>query len=119
VRRLPLTGHEVAEFGSRGVTASQLARVGAVEGAAVDVLSYEPGAWLGRHPTRLWQLFAVVAGEGWVAGADGVRAELVAGEGVIWEPGEEHESGTARGMVALVVQTPVPPLPDITSSRMT
>jgi hypothetical protein len=33
----------------------------------------------------------------------------VTGDGVLWEPGEEHESGTTDGMVAVVVQTPVPP----------
>ncbi len=113
VRRLALNRSEVTAFGSSGVTASPHARVEAVEGAGVDVLTFAPGALLGRHPTRLWQLFAPVAGRGWVSGSDGVRVTVVAGDCVLWEPGEEHESGTEAGMVAHVVQTPVPPLPGI------
>ncbi len=113
MRRVGLAERDVADFGSHGVTASPLARVGAVEGAAVDVLTFEAGAVLGRHPTRLWQLFSVVHGAGWASGADGVRVPVVARDCVLWEPGEEHESGSEEGMVVVVVQTPSPPLPDI------
>jgi hypothetical protein len=31
---------------------------------------------------------------------------------VLWEPGEEYESGSEEGMMVVVVQTPSPPLPD-------
>jgi quercetin dioxygenase-like cupin family protein len=114
MRPLRLTARSVADFRSHGVTASPLARVGAVEGAAVDVLTFEAGAVLGRHPTRLWQLFAVVHGAGWASGADGMRVPIAASDCVLWEPGEEHESGSEEGMmVVVVVQTPSPPLPDI------
>lgn len=112
MRCLRVTARDVAAFGSHGVTASPLARVGAVEGAAVDVLTFEAGAVLGRHPTRLWQLFSVVHGGGWALGADGVRVPIVAPDCVLWEPGEEHESGSEEGMMVVVVQTPSPPLPD-------
>ncbi len=110
MRRLRLTPRDVAALGSHGVTASPLARVGAVDGAAVDVLTFEPGAVLGRHPTRLWQLFSVVHGAGSASGADGVRLPIVAPDSVLWEPGEEHESGSEEGMMVVVVQTPSPPL---------
>jgi quercetin dioxygenase-like cupin family protein len=109
-----LTNSEVTAFGSAGVTATPRAHLSAVEGAGVDLLTFGPGALLGRHPTRLLQLFALVAGQGWACGSDGERVRLVAGDCVLWEPGEEHESGSDGGMVAVVVQTPVPPLPDIT-----
>jgi hypothetical protein len=39
--------------------------------------------------------------------------QVVAGDCVLWEPEEEHESGSDDGMVVVVVQTPSPPLPDI------
>ena len=111
MRRLDLHSAPVAAFGSRGVAACAVMRVDDVDGAGVDVLAFGPGALLGRHPTRLWQLFTLVSGPGWVSGPDGVREPLAAGEAVLWEPGEEHESGTDHGMVAVVVQTPTPPLP--------
>jgi quercetin dioxygenase-like cupin family protein len=113
MRRLRLTHRDVADFGSHGVTASALGRVGTVEGAAVDVVTFEAGAALGRHPTRLWQLFSVVHGAGWASGGDDMRVPVVARDCVLWERGEEHESGSDDGMVVVVVQTPSPPLPDL------
>jgi hypothetical protein len=45
-----------------------------------------------------------VAGSGWVSGGDGGREPIRTGEAVLWEPGEEHESGSDDGMTALVVE---------------
>ena len=36
------------------------------DGFAVGVVRVAPGGVIGRHPTRLWQLFLVVSGSGWV-----------------------------------------------------
>ena len=113
MRRISVEVKRVDAFGSAEVAAAALARVEKVDGAGVDVLTFEPGGVLGRHPTRLWQLFSLVSGTGWASGHDDVRERLVPGDAVLWEPGEEHESGTDGGMVAVVVQTPVPPLPSL------
>ncbi|MGR7024642.1 hypothetical protein [Geodermatophilus sp. URMC 62] len=64
----------------------------------------------GRHPTRLWQLFLVVPGSGWASGGDDRRRVLATGEAALWEPGEEHASGTPDGLTAVVVQCRVVPL---------
>jgi quercetin dioxygenase-like cupin family protein len=45
-----------------------------------------------------------VRGSGWVSGGDGERETIEAGEAVLWEPGEEHESGSGEGMTVLVVE---------------
>ena len=84
-----------------------------VEGFAVDVVEFAARSRIGRHPTRLWQLLAVVSGEGWVAGPDGHAVPLAPGEAVLREPGEQHASGSSSGMVAVMVQSPVPPLPPV------
>jgi quercetin dioxygenase-like cupin family protein len=106
---LPATGMQ--KFGSVGIVATALARVEEdVEGFGVDVATYAAGSLNGRHPTRLWQLFAVVSGAGWAEGADGERVELTVGDAVLWEPGEEHASGSDAGMVAVIVQSPVSPV---------
>jgi quercetin dioxygenase-like cupin family protein len=113
VRRVELVDEVMTSYGSERVQHRPLARVlGPVDGFAVDVLTVAAGGRVGRHPTRLWQLFAVVSGEGWVAGADGNPEPIRAGEAALWEPGEEHESGSEGGMVVCVVQSrgaPVPP----------
>ena len=68
------------------------------------VIEIGAGGVVGRHPAGAAQLFAVVAGSGWVSGTDGEREPIEAGEAVRWEPGEEHESGSDAGMTALVVE---------------
>jgi quercetin dioxygenase-like cupin family protein len=113
MRRISVDDKRVEAFGSVGVAAAAVARLGRVDGAGVDVLTFGPGGLLGRHPTRLWQLFLLVSGTGWVSGSDGIHERLLPGDAVLWRPGEEHESGTDDGMVAVVVQTPVSPLPDV------
>ncbi|MGY1834294.1 hypothetical protein ACI79P_04210 [Blastococcus sp. SYSU DS0510] len=112
MRRVHLSPREITAFGSRGVSMVPPARVlEPVAGFAVHVATYAAGAVLGRHETRLWQLLAVVSGDGWAAGADGVRVPLAAGDAVLWEPGELHESGSDGGFVAVVVECPVAPVP--------
>jgi quercetin dioxygenase-like cupin family protein len=72
--------------------------------AHVVVIEIGPGGVVARHPAVVAQLFTVVRGSGWVSGADGLRKVISAGEAVLWEPGEEHESGSDDGMTALVVE---------------
>jgi quercetin dioxygenase-like cupin family protein len=72
--------------------------------AHVVVIEVEPGGVVGRHPAGAMQLFSVIRGSGWVSGDDGERALIQAGEAVVWEPGEEHESGSDKGMTVLVVE---------------
>jgi quercetin dioxygenase-like cupin family protein len=72
--------------------------------AHVVLIEVGPGGVVGRHPAGVAQLFVVVSGTGWVSGPDGRRERIDAGEAVLWQPGEEHESGSDDGMTALVVE---------------
>jgi quercetin dioxygenase-like cupin family protein len=67
-------------------------------------IAFEPGGIVGRHPAAIDQVFVVVSGRGWVSGRDGGRHPVAAGTAVVWEQGEEHESGTADGMEAVIVE---------------
>lgn len=100
MRRVELAGQrEIDRFESVAARVHRLAAE-----AHVVVIEIGPGGTVGRHPAASQQLFAVVRGSGWVAGRDGEREPIAAGEAVLWEPGEEHESGSERGMTALVVE---------------
>jgi quercetin dioxygenase-like cupin family protein len=100
VKRVELTGERpVTAPGSVGARVRRLAP----EAHAV-VIEIGPGGVVGRHPAVFAQLFTVVRGSGWVSGADGLRKVISAGEAVLWEQGEEHESGSDEGMTALVVE---------------
>ena len=100
MRRIQLAGErEVTAPGSVSARVRRLAPE-----AHVVVIEVGPGGLVARHPAVGAQLFAVVAGSGWVSGGDGAREPIEAGEAVLWDPGEEHESGSDAGMTVLVVE---------------
>lgn len=96
------SGREISAYGSSGVLFSGLARS---EGEArLSCLRLRPGGALGRHPAPIPQLFVVVEGDGWVStDADEVRVK--AGQAVLWEIEEQHESRAGpQGMTVLVLE---------------
>jgi quercetin dioxygenase-like cupin family protein len=95
----------IREWNSVGVAMRTLAEYGHNEFARVTYGAYGAGAKLGRHPTGSWQAFAILDGAGWVEGDDEIRIDVLAGDVVIWEPGEEHASGSNTGMHVCIVQT--------------
>jgi quercetin dioxygenase-like cupin family protein len=112
-------GVEIDAWGSHGVTLGPLARLaegavgrtgGGVGPTTVALARIAPGGVLGRHPAATWQVYAVVVGQGWVAGADGVRMPVGEGEAAVWEPGEAHESGSDTGMTVCIVEAAVDPV---------
>lgn len=72
--------------------------------AHVVAIEVAAGGVVGRHPAVVAQLFVVVRGSGWVSGANGEREPVEAGDAVLWEQGEDHESGSETGMTALVIE---------------
>jgi GrpB-like predicted nucleotidyltransferase (UPF0157 family) len=91
----------VSQFGSRfkiGPVTGDDARV------RLQVLHLPPDGLIGRHEAGSRQLFAVVAGSGWVAGTEDVRRPIRVGEAALWEVGESHEAGTEAGLTALCVE---------------
>lgn len=71
--------------------------------AHVVTASLEPGGRIGRHPATGTQLLIVISGELWISGDDGQRLKLAAGQAVLFEPGEQHESvaGTAATLAIM------------------
>jgi quercetin dioxygenase-like cupin family protein len=91
----------ITAYDSEGV---QMMRCVRSEAVSVHVATFAPGGVLGRHPAARRQAFTVVSGAGWVAGPDGRHRAMSAGDGALWEPGEEHESGSDTGMCAVIVE---------------
>jgi len=102
IRLCPGHAAPIALFEATG--ASSLSVADGHGEAHVHWLQFECGGRIGEHPTGFGQLFIVVEGSGWVAGADGRRVELCAGEAAYFERGERHSKGSDRGMKALMVQ---------------
>jgi hypothetical protein len=92
----------VTRHDSFGLSAT---RIAAGEGPiSLTCLNVEPGGTIGTHPAPTPQMLLITAGDGWVAGPDGQRVPITAGQGVCWNQGEEHTSGTQNGFTALAVE---------------
>jgi hypothetical protein len=91
----------ISQFGSR-IRLAPLTGVGTT--GRVQVAYLPPGGRVGRHRAVSDQLFAVVAGRGWVAGHDAAPREITAGYAARWHAGEEHEAGTDTGLTAVIVE---------------
>ncbi len=87
------------------VTVAPLTRsvfVGAPFQAAIFRVA--PGGRIPRHPATDAQILAVLEGSGEVSGADGVDEPIETGEAVFWPAGEEHETKSAAGLTARIVE---------------
>jgi hypothetical protein len=102
--------HQVDRFGTKGVSISPVARITRCTIASVVLAEFGAGSVLGRHETRMWQLFTPVEGSGWVSGGDDERTPIERGRAALWSPGEMHASGSDEGMVACIVESDVHPL---------
>ena len=76
------------------------------EGALVKaaIFRFAPGGRLRRHPASDAQIFAVLEGSGEVSGADGDDEPIEAGEAVFWHEDEVHETKSAAGLTALIIE---------------
>jgi quercetin dioxygenase-like cupin family protein len=68
------------------------------------VFRVAPGGRIARHPAQYPQILAVLDGSGEVSGATGVDEPIEAGEAVFWQAGEVHETKTAVGLTALIIE---------------
>ncbi|MGN4124744.1 cupin domain-containing protein [Lysinibacillus sphaericus] len=76
-----------------------------VEPTNIGLIYIEPGGVVGHHEAPVPQLFVVIHGEGWVSGQDRKKIALSNGEGVLWQSGQAHASGSDTGLTALVIQS--------------
>ena len=106
---IPLLTGEEDRFGTRNVRLWQAGILDGAEQTRVHVARFEKDSLLGRHPTKIWQLFMVIEGSGWVSGEDQVRFPISTGQAVLWHPGEAHDSGSEIGMSVLILASSADP----------
>ena len=106
---IPLLTGEEDRFGTRSVRLWQAGILDGAEQTRVHVARFEKDSLLGRHPTKIWQLFMVIEGSGWVSGEDHVRSPISTGQAVLWHPGEKHDSGSETGMSVLILASSTDP----------
>ncbi len=95
-------GEAIEKFGSEGFV---LSRILLIQGEARVRCAYlAPHGFIAEHPSVGEQLLAVVAGSGWVSGADGKQRAIAPGEAAYWVDGEVHETRTEDGLTAIIIE---------------
>lgn len=97
----PADGFTPRDERLEAVTVSPLTAPGTTQAA---VFRLGAGGRIARHPATVPQVLAVLDGAGLVSGADGEFRPIEAGEAVFWDAGEEHETISAHGLTALIVE---------------
>lgn len=101
MRKVVCAAEDLTQYSARNVSISTLIDGGSFR---VTLATFGPGGRIGSHPTGVDQLFHVVSGGGWASGDGGERIDVTAGEYVLWQAGEDHESGSDDGMTVVIVQ---------------
>ena len=91
----------IEAHGSKGFSVGAF---GICADAHLIAVTLQPGGVSGPHPAAGRQLLVVLSGEAEVAGAEGVVRRISAGEAAVWEPGEQHETRSPSGCVAMIVE---------------
>ena len=97
------TGQSVVRYESRSVIYSRIAQT--FTPASIGFMYVEPEGIIGIHEAPTPQLFLVVQGEGWVREQSELKVVVRTGEGVFFDKGEWHESGSVLGMTCIIVQS--------------
>jgi quercetin dioxygenase-like cupin family protein len=100
----PQTAPRRTDFGSRGMRLARVAR--SSSGLSVVCVHLEADGVIARHKAAENQLLCVVTGSGEVSGEDGGFRAISAGIAAFWKQGEHHETRTASGLMALILEGP-------------
>jgi quercetin dioxygenase-like cupin family protein len=73
---------------------------------SVGCIHFDSEGVVGMHPATMPQLFFVIEGAGWVRVEGDEKVSVSKGTAVFLEAGEQHESWTETGMVAIVIESP-------------
>lgn len=91
----------ITAYGSEGAEITPILR--STTACHVAQLKLSAGGSVGLHPAVGEQVFLVLEGEGWVEGETGGRA-VRPGDAAYWTNGENHQSGSNKGLTALLIE---------------
>ena len=71
----------------------------------VGIMELKENGLVGYHEATIPQALIILTGEGWVRTADDAKVKVTAGDAVLWEKGEWHETVTEKGLKAIVIES--------------
>ena len=100
------TGKPIQQHGSNEAFITAIANLDSP--TSIRCIHLQPNGLVGSHPAETKQLVLVVQGEGYLRGEGAMRTPIRAGQAVLWEEGEWHETSTDDGLIAIVIESPAP-----------
>ncbi|QUW24101.1 cupin [Sporosarcina sp. Marseille-Q4063] len=71
----------------------------------VGIMQLDKGGIVGYHDATVPQILLIIEGEGWVRSGTSRKVRVVAGDAVLWETGEGHETTSEMGLKAIVIES--------------
>jgi quercetin dioxygenase-like cupin family protein len=102
IRLDEITGKNITQYGSDLIMRKILMTK---QASHVGVMDLKENGLVGYHDATIPQLLIIVEGEGWVRAGDEAEVKVTAGDVVLWEKGEGHETTTENGMKAIVIES--------------
>ena len=81
-----------------------IAGVGSAAASQFAVARLGPSGTIGRHPAATTQMLVVLQGEALVSGSGDDTLLVGPGHAVVWDDGEQHETRTELGLLALIIE---------------
>ncbi|UPK45625.1 cupin domain-containing protein [Paenibacillus pabuli] len=101
-RLKPEDRRSIIAYNSEGAEITPILR--STTACHIAQLKLSAGGTLGLHPAVGEQVFLVLEGEGWVVGETGERVVVHPGDAAYWSNGENHQSGSDKGLTALLIE---------------
>ena len=98
----PGVSRHIEQFGSSFL--HQFVTVASGGQTSVSIMHLAPGDRVGYHEAAIGQIFAVVAGEGFVRGDAPEDVAIRTGQAAFWAAGEAHGAHTSTGLTAVVIE---------------
>lgn len=98
----PEVSKEIEQFGSVKAIISRILHL--EDEAVISSVYIQPQGKIGYHQAVTPQLFLLVQGEGWVREESDENLAVQGGQAIFWEQGEWHETGSEKGMIAVIIE---------------
>ena len=98
----PEVGKESEQFGSVKAIISRILHL--EDEVVISSVYIQPQRKIGYPQAVTPELFLLVQGEGWVRGENDEKLDVQEGHAIFWEQGEWHETGSEKGMIAVIIE---------------
>lgn len=102
IRLDEISGKNISQYGSDFIMRKILMTN---QPSHVGIMELKGNGLVGYHEAAVPQILIVLEGEGWVRGAGETKEKVKAGDVVLWEKGEGHETTTDKGMKAIFIES--------------